>query len=402
MEAYTWVGRDRTGKTQKGKLQANNENQVRSLLRQQQIVATSVKKAPKEISLKLPGMGGKVKARDLVIFTRQFATMIDAGLPLVQCLSILEAQAENPVLGKTIGEIKAEVEGGSTYAEALTKYPKVFNNLYVNMIAAGEAGGILDTILGRLSAYMEKAMALKGKVKAALFYPTAIVGVSILIVIFLLIFVIPQFASMFKEFGAKLPTPTLVVMALSDYAKKYVVFTIPVLIVLFQAVKRYYATYRGRRVIDGLLLKFPVVGILMRKIAVAKFTRTLGTLISSGVPIINGLEITAKTSGNAIVEDTIAGTISHIKEGQNMSVPLGESKVFPPMVIQMIQIGEETGSLDSMLAKIADFYDEEVDAAVEGLTSLLEPMIMVFLGAIIGGVVVAMYLPIFKLAEVVG
>ncbi len=399
---FKWVGRDRAGSSQKGVIQAENEAQARTMLRQQQIIASSVRPAPKAIKISLPGFGAKVKEQDIVIFTRQFATMIEAGLPLVQCLGILEEQTENPALASAVSKIKADVEGGQTYAESLASHPNIFNNLYVNMIRAGELGGILDTILARLSAYIEKAMALKAKIKSAMTYPAAIVGVSILIVIFLLVFVIPQFAKMFDEFGATLPAPTLIVMGLSNFVKNYIVFGIVGIIIGLRLFKTYYKTYHGRRVVDAILLKLPVVGMLLRKIAVAKFTRTLGTLISSGVPIIDGMEIVARTSGNAIVEDAIMGAINSIKEGESMSTPLGEANVFPPMVIQMIQVGEQTGALDSMLSKIADFYDEEVDTAVEALTALMEPMIMVFLGAIIGGVVVAMYLPIFKLAATVG
>jgi len=383
-------------------MQGESEAQVRGLLRQQQIIASSVRPAPKEIKFSLRGFGAKVKDRDIVIYTRQFATMIDAGLPLVQCLGILEEQTENPRLASTIGKVKADVEGGQAYAEALKAHPRIFSDLYVNMVAAGELGGILDTILARLSAYIEKAVALKAKIKSAMTYPAAIVAVSILIVIFLLVFVIPQFAKMFEEFGATLPAPTRVVMGISYYAKRYIVFVIIAAIIGARIFKSYYRTHRGRLVVDAALLKLPVVGMLLRKIAVARFTRTLGTLVSSGVPIIDSMEIVAKTSGNAVVEEAIMGAISSIKGGESISKPLGDADVFPPMVIQMIAVGEQTGALDAMLAKIADFYDEEVDTAVASLTSLMEPLIMVFLGAIIGGVVVAMYLPIFKLAATIG
>lgn len=402
VKTFKWVGRDRAGSSQRGQIQAENEAQARTMLRQQQIIASTVRPAPKEIHFSLPGFGSKVRDRDIVIYTRQFATMIDAGLPLVQCLGVLEDQTENPALASTIGKVKLHVEGGQTYAEALKAYPNVFSDLYVNMVAAGELGGILDTILARLASYIEKAVALKAKIKSAMTYPAAIVGVAVLIVIFLLVFVIPQFAKMFEEFGATLPAPTRFVMAISHFAKNYILFAIVGVVVGSRLFRYYYKTYRGRRVVDAILLKLPVVGMLLKKIAVAKFTRTLGTLISSGVPIIDGMEIVAKTSGNAIVEDAIIGAIASIKEGESMSKPLLEADVFPPMVIQMIAVGEQTGALDAMLAKIADFYDEEVDISVASLTSLMEPMIMVLLGAIIGGVVVAMYLPIFKLAATVG
>ena len=338
-----------------------------------------------------------------MVFTRQFATMIDAGLPLVQCLEILASQQENKTFKKTLTEIRQSVEGGATFAAALKQHPKVFSSLYANMVEAGEAGGILDTILNRLAQYMEKAMSLKKKVKSAMIYPSTIVSVAVVVVIFLLVFVIPTFKAMFEGFGAALPLPTQIVLELSRIVRTYF------LVGLGRhrgrdrrRSKWWYGTEAGRNKIDAFLLKTPVFGILIRKVAVAKFTRTLGTLISSGVAILDGLDITARTAGNKVVEAAVLRTRASIAEGKTIADPLRESGVFPPMVVQMIAVGEQTGALDAMLGKIADFYDEEVDTAVANLTSLLEPMLMVFLGVVIGGVVIAMYLPIFKLVTVVG
>ncbi|MFN3477534.1 MAG: type II secretion system F family protein, partial [Candidatus Methylomirabilales bacterium] len=387
MAVFVYSGRSRTGQLVTGEMEASSREAVVAQLRRQQIMATKVQ--PKAKAIQLPAFGGKVKDKDLAVFTRQFATMIDAGLPLVQCLEILASQQENKIFKKTLQEIRQDVEGGSTFAAALKKHPKVFTELYANMVEAGEAGGILDTILNRLAAYIEKAMKLKRKIKSAMIYPSTIVTVAIGVVIFLLIFVIPTFKSMFEGFGATLPLPTQIVLEASRLARTYwyILFGVPIASLI--GLRLYYRTPNGRKVIDSLLLKAPVFGMLMKKVAVAKFTRTLGTLISSGVAILDGLEITAKTAGNKVVEEAVMKTRANIAEGKTVAEPLQASGVFPPMVVQMISVGEQTGALDAMLAKIADFYDEEVDNTVANLTSLLEPMLMVFLGVVIGGVVIA-------------
>jgi type IV pilus assembly protein PilC len=381
-------------------MEAATRGAVIAKLRTQQIAATNVRTKPKDITI--PGFGGGVDEKEIVIFTRQFATMIDAGLPLVQCLEILASQQENKVFKKALVEIRQSVEGGMTFAAALKQHPKVFTSLYANMVEAGETGGILDTILNRLAAYMEKAMALKGKVKSAMIYPSTIVSVAMVVVVFLLVFVIPTFKSMFEGFGAALPLPTEIVLALSNIVRKYFLYAVAVIIAAIVGLKMWYKTAGGKLAVDSFMLKTPVFGILIRKVAVAKFTRTLGTLISSGVAILDGLDITARTAGNRVVELAVQRTRASIAEGKTIAEPLKASGVFPPMVVQMISVGEATGALDTMLGKIADFYDEEVDTAVANLTALLEPMLMVFLGIVIGGVVVAMYLPIFKLVTVVG
>jgi type IV pilus assembly protein PilC len=363
-------------------------------------LVTSVQQKSKGFSM--PGFGGKVTDKDIVIFTRQFATMIDAGLPLVQCLEILSAQCESPILAKAIGEIRGDVEGGSTYADALRKHPKVFDDLYVNMVAAGEAGGILDTILNRLAKHMEKTMKLKKQIKSAMVYPITIMGVAVVVIGVLLVFVIPIFAKMFTDFGGTLPELTQIVIGLSYFMQSNIIYIVAGCFGLSYAFKKYYKTPKGRFVVDTIALKLPVIGDLIRKASVSKFTRTLGTLISSGVPILEGLGIVAKTSGNKVIELALMNARQSISEGKTISDPLGKEKVFPPMVVQMIAVGETTGALDAMLSKIADFYDDEVDAAVTALTSLLEPMLMVFLGITVGTIVIAMYLPIFKMASVVG
>ena len=396
MPVFQYTAKTRSGTVQKGEIEANDPSNARFLLRQRQLDATKLKPKAKEIELRFGG--GKIKEKDVVVFTRQFATMIEAGLPLVQCLDILSRQADNKLFGETVAKVKHSVESGESFADALRKHPKVFDNFYANMVEAGEAGGILDTILNRLAGYMEKARALKGKVKSAMVYPTAIVGIAILVVVFLMTFVIPVFAEMFEGFGGVLPAPTRLVMTLSAMTKKYIIYAIPLCATAVFLFVRFYRTDRGRLLVDSIVLKAPVFGPLIQKVAVAKFTRTLGTLISSGVPIIDGLNITARTAGNKVVENSVLSVISSVKEGQSLAEPLGKEPIFPPMVVQMIQVGESSGALDSMLDKIADFYDEEVDNAVEALTSLLEPALMVFLGVTIGFIVVAMYLPIFKMA----
>lgn len=399
---FVWSGKTRQGEVQKGELVAKTRDEAIAQLRKQNILATSVQPKAAEKKSLLGGFGGRVSDKDIVIFTRQFSTMIDAGLPLVQCLEILSNQTENKMLAKTIGLVRADVEGGSTYADALRKFPKVFDELYVNMVAAGEAGGILDTILSRLAKHIEKSMKLKKEIKAAMVYPSVIISVAVVVISVLMVWVIPIFASMFSDFGGVLPLPTRIVMAASDFMKSNIIFIVLAAVAAAYGVKRYYGTLGGKRLIDRNALKVPVVGDLIRKAAVAKFTRTLGTLISSGVPILDGLTIVAKTAGNKTVEEALITARQSISEGKTVSEPLGQSKVFPPMVIQMIAVGETTGALDAMLSKIADFYDDEVDSAVAALTSLLEPMLMVFLGITIGFIVIAMYLPIFQMGSVVG
>jgi type IV pilus assembly protein PilC len=400
MAVFLYTGRTRGGQTISGEMEAGNREAVVARLRSQQVIATTVRSKPRDITI--PGFAARVTEKDIVVFTRQFATMIDAGLPLVQCLEILASQQENKTFKKTMTDIRQAVEGGSTFAAALKQHPKVFSSLYANMVEAGEAGGILDTILNRLAQYMEKAMALKKKVKSAMIYPSTIVSVAVLVVIFLLVFVIPTFKAMFEGFGAALPLPTLIVLEASRIVRGYFLVGVGVIVGAILGLKWWYGTASGRTSIDAFLLKTPVFGVLIRKVAVAKFTRTLGTLISSGVAILDGLEITARTAGNKIVEQAVLRTRASIAEGKTIAEPLKASGVFPPMVVQMIAVGEQTGALDAMLGKIADFYDEEVDTAVANLTALLEPMLMVFLGIVIGGVVIAMYLPIFKLVTVVG
>ena len=400
MAVFVYTGRTRGGQTITGEMEAANREAVVARLRSQQVIATVVRGKPKGITI--PGFGGGVTEKDIVIFTRQFATMIDAGLPLVQCLEILSSQQENKVFKKALIEIRSAVEGGATFAAALKAQPKVFTSLYANMVEAGETGGILDTILNRLAQYMEKAMGLKKKVKSAMIYPSTIISVALVVVVFLLIFVIPTFKAMFEGFGATLPLPTVIILEASRLMQKYFLLGAGVIVAAIFALKAWYKTTAGQIAIDGFILKTPVFGLLIRKVAVAKFTRTLGTLISSGVAILDGLDITARTAGNKIVEMAVLRTRAAISEGKTIADPLRESGVFPPMVVQMISVGEQTGALDAMLGKIADFYDEEVDTAVANLTALLEPMLMVFLGIVIGGVVIAMYLPIFKLVTVVG
>ena len=402
MPIYKWEGKTAKGAVKKGEMEAPSEAAIRIHLRQQNIIPTKISSKRKEITISLPFFKKKVNQRSVAIFTRQLATMIDAGLPLVQSLEVLSSQQDNKVFKNIIREIKEDVEGGSTFAGALKKHPAAFNELYTNLVVAGEEGGILDTILIRLATYIEKAEALKKKVKSALIYPATIVTVAVAVVMILMIFVIPVFETMFASAGQSLPLPTLIVLTMSKMIKKYIIIFIPALILFFFLFKKYYQTQNGRAVVDRLLLKLPVFGPLFRKIAVARFSRTLGTLVSSGVPILDGLSIVSRTSGNRAIEIAIMNARASIREGETIAEPLNRSALFPPMVIQMISVGESTGALDSMLAKIAEFYEEEVDVAVANLTSLLEPMLMVFLGVVIGGVVIAMYLPIFNMASAVG
>ena len=401
MPVYKWEGKTAKGAVKKGEMEAPSEAAIRIHLRQQSIVPTKIDSKGKEINIPSP-FKKKVQQRMVAVFTRQLATMIDAGLPLVQSLEVLSSQQDSKVFKDVLRTIREDVEGGSTFAGALKKHPTTFNELYTNLVVAGEEGGILDTILNRLASYIEKAEALKKKVKSALVYPATIVTVAVGVVIILMIFVIPVFETMFKSAGQSLPLPTVIVLAMSKMFKKYILIFAPALILLFFLFKRYYKTENGRAVVDRLLLKLPVFGPLFRKIAVARFSRTLGTLVSSGVPILDGLGIVSRTSGNRAIEIAIMNARASIREGETIAEPLGRSSLFPPMVIQMIAVGESTGALDTMLSKIAEFYEDEVDVAVANLTSLLEPLLMIFLGIVIGGVVIAMYLPIFNMASAVG
>lgn len=395
MPVFIWEGKTRQGETKTGTMEADSADIVIERLRNQQIQASKVKKKPLELNLKI---GTGVTAKEVVVFTRQFATMIDAGLPLVQCLEILGTQQQNVHFQKVILNVKVEVESGSTLADALGKHPKIFDELYVNLVAAGEVGGILDTILNRLATYMEKNMKLIAQVKGAMVYPSVVIVVAVGVTAVLLVFVIPVFEKMFRDFGGQLPAPTQFVIDLSNGLRANIVPSLVGLtvgILLFRAGAR---TKRGKLILDGLMLRVPVLGPLFRKVAVAKFTRTLGTMISSGVPILDALMITAKSAGNKVVENAIMYTRERISEGRTMADPLSETGVFPVMVVQMIAVGESTGAMDTMLQKIADFYEDEVDTAVAALTSLLEPLLMVFLGVMLGGLIIAMYLPIFELA----
>lgn len=403
MPKFAWEGKTRTGAVQKGVTDAQDAASVEAQLKKAGLLNVSVKEEGKGVQIKLPKFGGgSIDTKDLVIFTRQFATMIDSGLPLVQCLDILSSQQEKPVFKDILVKVKESVESGSTFADALAKHPKAFDQLYVNLVAAGEIGGILDTILNRLAAYIEKAMKLKKQIKGAMVYPVTIMSIAVIVVGVILIFVIPTFAKMFADFGGELPAPTKFVIALSNFLLKYIIVIIAAFFAVIYGIKRYYATPGGQKKIDAMALKAPIAGPLIRKVAVAKFTRTLGTMVSSGVPIMDGLEIVAKTAGNKIVEEAIYGVRQAISEGKTMAEPLQSCGIFPPMVVQMIAVGEATGAMDAMLTKIADFYDDEVDDAVSAMTSMMEPLLMVFLGTTVGGLVVAMYLPIFKLAGAVG
>ncbi len=404
MAKFAWEGKNRGGAKVTGEIEAPNEAFVLAQLRREQIAPVSIKKAGGfNLALRLPGMGEKkVSQKELAVFTRQFATMIDAGLPLVQCLDILGTQQENLSFKKVLVQVKEDVESGSTFADALGKHPKVFDPLFVNLVAAGEVGGILDTILSRLADHIEKAMKLAKKIKGAMVYPATILAVAVIVTVVLLVYVIPIFAKMFTDFGGTLPAPTAIVMKISEITRKYFLVFIVLSFAGAAAFKWYIAQETGRRNWDRLLLRLPVVGSLLQRIAVARFSRTLGTMVSSGVPILESMDIVSKTAGNKIIEEAIVKARGSISEGKTIAEPLAESNVFPTMVTQMVAVGEATGALDVMLNKIADFYDEEVDSAVEALTSLLEPMLMIFLGVVIGGLVIAMYLPVFKLAGAVG
>ena len=400
MPVFLWKGRTLAGESQSGEIEVGRQEEALEILRKKKILVTSMR--PKSGGIALPKFGGSgISTKDLAIFTRQFATMISAGLPLVQCLDILAKQSSKPSFGRVIGEVTREVESGSTLSDALGRHRAVFDDLFRNMVAAGEAGGVLDEILMRLATYIEKADALKRKVQSALVYPVVVLTVALGATAFMLVFIIPTFAKMFSDFGGELPLPTKIVLGLSNFMIGYwwaLLLGIAGLVVL---ASRYYATEVGKRTVDGMMLRIPVIGDVLLKGAVARFTRTLGTLISSGVPILSGLEITSRTSGNMVISEAIMTARTSIREGETVAAPLKSSGVFPPMVVQMISVGEQTGALDEMLTKIAVFYEAEVDTAVDTLTSIIEPVMIVIMGGIVGTMVVAMYLPMFKLISVV-
>ena len=398
---FQWEGKTRQGNVQKGEISANNKEEVMALLRKQNITPVNVSAKAREIKISFGAP--KVTDKDIVVLTRQLATMIDAGLPLVQCLEILGSQTENKTLAKVIVQVRSDVESGATFADALKKHPKVFDSLYVNMVAAGEAGGILDTILGRLAAYMEKFAKIKRQIKSAMIYPAVILFVAVAVVALLLVVVVPMLATMFKEAGQALPLPTRIVITISDFLKGWGGLILLVSIVgSIYGIRQWRKTENGLRLTDRFAMQIPVMGALIIRVSVAKFTRTLGTLMTSGVPILEGLIIVARTAGNKIIEEAIMQTRQSVSEGKTLAEPLTKAKVFPAMVTQMISVGEATGALDNMLNKIADFYDEEVDAAVAALTSMLEPMLMIFLGTTVGFVIIAMYMPIFQMGSAVG
>jgi type IV pilus assembly protein PilC len=401
MPSFAWKGRNRTGQVQEGVLIADSRDAAAATLRRQQIQVSTLRERTRQIPL-LPKFSRKVDSKRLAIFTRQFSVMLDAGLPLVQCLEILGEQEESRAFKEIIVTVRTDVESGSSLAEAMRRHPKAFDNLYVNMIAAGEAGGILDVILQRLSTYIEKAVKLRSQVRSALLYPVAVIVIAVGVVYLILWKVIPVFAQLFAGLGAEMPFLTRMVVNASNFVGRFSWVVALLIIAISLFISRFYRTYRGRRVIDGALLKIPIIGELLRKISVARFCRTLATLTSSGVPILDGLEITAKTAGNAIIEDAIMSVRKSVEEGKSISEPLAATKVFPSMVAQMINVGEQTGALDQMLSKIADFYEDEVDTAVAGLMKLIEPILIVVLGVIIGTIVTAMYLPMYSILQQIG
>ena len=400
MPIFIWKGRTPTGGLTSGELTADNQSKVIEALRKRNIIVTSVKEKPREIKIPFLG-GGKVKVKDLAIFTRQFSTMISAGLPLMQCLDIQSQQIEKEGFRKIVKLVMTDIEGGSTLADALRRHPATFSALYTNMVDAGEKGGILDNILARLATYLEKAEALNRKIKGAMIYPAIVISVAVIASVVLLVFVIPVFAAMFKEMNATLPLPTRITIMVSNALKSSILILVAVIVALVILIRVYYKTDNGQKVIDTLLLKMWIMGPLIQKSSISRFARTLGTLLASGVAILDALEITAKTAGNRVVQDAVMEARKSIGGGETISAPLRTMKVFPPMVTSMIAVGEATGGLDEMLTKIADFYDAEVDAAVENLTAALEPVIIVFLGIFIGGLVISMYLPIFEIASVI-
>ena len=400
MPNYSWKGRTRAGRMQEGVLVAESKEAAIATLRKQQIIVTAVTEKGKEFAL--PKLGGGISNKEIAVFTRQFSVMIDAGLPLVQCLEILGSQQENRTFQKVLFQVRQDVESGSTLADALRKHPKAYDDLYCNMVAAGEAGGILDTILQRLATYIEKIVKLRAAVRSAMVYPTAVILIAIGVVWVILWKVIPTFATLFEGLGASLPLPTRITIAISRFLGAWWWMIIGGVVATVFLLMRYHKTPHGRRNIDRALLRIPVLGGVLRKIAVARFCRTLGTLVSSGVPILEALEITARTSGNAIVEDAIMATRKSVEEGKTIAEPLKASDVFPPMVVQMVAVGEQTGALETMLNKIADFYEDEVDEATANLLALLEPIMICFLGVVIGGIVISMYLPMFDLISKIG
>ncbi|HNX20137.1 MAG TPA: type II secretion system F family protein [Acidobacteriota bacterium] len=400
MPTYAWKGKTRTGEMREGTMQASSRAEAIAALRRQGVTQATVAERGKELAL--PKLRGSVGSKDIAVFTRQFSVMIDAGLPLVQCLEILAGQQSNKVFAAVLTDVRQDVESGSTLADAMRKHPKVFDDLYANMVAAGEAGGILDTILQRLSTYIEKAVKLKAAVRGALVYPVSVIVIACVVVWVILTFVIPVFADLFAGLGAQLPLPTQIVVNLSNFLRSWWWLVLGVIVAAVVLVRQYYQTPQGRRTLDAFMLKFPVIGTLLRKIAVARFCRTLGTLTSSGVPILDGLDITARTAGNAVVQEAIQNVRKEVEQGKTISEPLAKSGVFPSMVVQMVQVGEQTGAMDTMLSKIADFYEDEVDEATQNLLSLLEPLIILFLGVVIGGIVIAMYMPMFSLISKIG
>ncbi|MBN2284066.1 MAG: type II secretion system F family protein [Deltaproteobacteria bacterium] len=402
MPIYLWEGVTRKNEERKGEIEADDESAVRIHLRRQGIKTTTIRKKPQDLLEKIPFFQQKVKEKDVVVFARQFATMINAGLPIIQCLDLLSQEEPNKTFKNIITTVKDDIEGGISLTDALKKYPDVFDELFVNLVAAGEAGGILDVILNRLSAYMEKALKLKGKVKSAMTYPIATLVIAIAVTILLLYKVVPVFEEMFSSFGSALPAPTQFLVDASHFVSANILYILGGMVAIVYAFRRYYKTERGRLQIDMMVLKSPVFGILMKKVAVAKFSRTLSTMISSGVPILDGLEIVSKTAGNKVVENALMDTRKSISEGRTIAEPLAAAGIFPSMVVSMIGVGENTGALDAMLAKIADFYDDEVDAAVDAMTALLEPFMMVFIGGMVGGMIIALYLPIFSMAGAIG
>ncbi|MEA3334238.1 MAG: type II secretion system F family protein [Pseudomonadota bacterium] len=402
MDTFKWQGKNRQGKKLKGEIEALSESVVTLSLRKQGITDIKVSKKAKDIEINLPFLKAKVPEKDVVVFTRQFATMINAGLPIIQCLEIQSSQQENKEFKKVLTTIKEDVEKGETLADALKKHSTVFDSLYGNMVEAGETGGALDVILGRLAFFMEKNMKLKKKVKGALVYPASVLCVAVIVIAIMMIFVIPSFQKMFSGFGAELPLLTQIIVNISSFMRSNVIFILAGLfLTVFTLKKLYKNNAKVHYFFDNMFLKMPIFGPLLRKVAVAKFTRTLGTMISSGVPILTSLDIVARTAGNVVLEKAIMNTRESISQGKTIAEPLMESGIFPSMVVQMISVGETTGALDQMLNKIADFYDDEVDTAVSAITSLIEPLLMVFLGGILGTMIVGMYLPIFKMGEVV-
>ncbi len=402
MGVYVWAGKTRDGGVRKGELEARNEEAANALLRAQGIIPGKLKEKPKDISEIFTFLQPKVTVKDLVVFTRQFSVMVDAGLPLVQCLHILGEQQENSTFKRTIGAVRSDVESGATFADALGKHPKVFDSLYVNLVAAGEVGGILDTILNRLAVQLEKQDKLAKQLRGAMVYPATISVVAIACIVLLLVKVIPVFQKMFEDFGGTLPGPTQMVINLSEWLQANVMYLLGALIVGFTAFSQARQRSRGFHYqTDKLALRLPIFGNIIKKVAVARFTRTLGTMISSGVPILDGLDIVARTAGNLIIEEELQATRASISEGNTIAEPLQNSRVFPGMMVQMVAVGEETGSMEIMLTKIADFYDDEVDVAVAALTSMLEPIMMVFMGGSIGTILIAMYLPIFTIADAI-